>query len=238
MERFLYQKALLLAVVLAAQGIFTCPSVAAPTVKKLGDAISSNTLGTTNKQTMTKLSTKNQKTPSVRALSLSTKPTSNTAKGTSLIKTTSQTMGTGNSGRTPGLHGNLIKGISSKLSSNYTSPTNGGATSDLTQRITDLESEMATKQDILEPGNGISVDGNIISLSDEMATLPEKIDTINQDIDDLNEKIEAAGLSDEYYTKEQVDSIISQLSDMNIVDTFVEEDFLQLVQGHTPKGQP
>ena len=90
----------------------------------------------------------------------------------------------------------------------------------------------------MEPGNGISVDGNIISLSDEMATLPEKIDTINQDIDDLNEKIEAAGLSDEYYTKEQVDSIISQLSDMNIVDTFVEEDFLQLVQGHTPKGQP
>lgn len=230
MEKVLYQKALLLAVLLATEGILTCPSVAAPTVKKLGNAISSNTLGTTNKQTMTKLSTTNQKTPSVRALSLSTKPTSNTAKGTNLIKTTSQTMGSGNSGRTPGLHGNLIKGISSKLSSNYTSPTNGGATSDLTQRITDLESEMATKQDILEPGTGIDIDGNIISLPDEMATLPEKMEELAKDFDDLNKQFD----TENYYTKEDVDKIVSQLSNMNIVDTFDEEDFLL----HLSNSQP
>lgn len=243
MERVLYQKALLLAVLLATEGILTCPSVAAPTVKKLGDAISSNTLGTTNKQTMTKLSTTNQKTPSVRALSLSTKPTSSTAKGTNLIKTTSQTMGSGNSGRTPGLHGNLIKGISSKLSSNYTSPTNGGATSDLTQRITDLESEMATKQDILEPGNGISVDGNIISLSDEMATLPEKMEKLAKDFDELNKQFDTDNyytvdetqeyLQRHYYTKQYVDEIIGQLSGMNVVDHF-DPGFLTQSSG----GQP
>ena len=225
----MYQKRLFFTVVLLAAGVLTRPTVAAPSVKKLGTT--NNTVGTiqNNRMALTKLSTTNNRAPSVRALGATTKSTT---------KATTNTTNTGDSARLPGLHGNLLKGLSSKLSSNYTAPASETDTSDLMQRVTDLEAEMATKQGILESGDGIIIDGTTISLSNEITNLPEKLEDIEKDIDDLNEKIEAAGLSDEYYTKEQVDSIISQLSDMNIVDTFVEEDFLQLVQGHTPKGQP
>ena len=233
----MYQNRLFFAVVLTVAGVFTSPSMSAPTIKKIGDATNSNLL---NKDTQVRLPLSNQRASSLRLSGATTKSASKLSDNKNGAKTSYKPANAAGSARLSGLHGNLFKGLGSKISSSVSSQPGGGdsVTTDLTQRVIDLEAAIVTKQENLEAGNGISITNNTISLTDEMATLPDKIDTINQDIDDLNEKIEAAGLSDEYYTKEQVDSIISQLSDMNIVDTFVEEDFLQLVQGHTPKGQP
>lgn len=230
------KKRLFLAVLLLTEGILACPAGAVPSVKKLGGTATNNIQGSINKGSLTKLSTASQRTPSVRALGLSEKPATNTTNNTMNIS--AKTATSTDSMRLSGLHGNLIKGIASKISSNSSQQQGGGGniTSELEQRITNLEAEITTKQNILESGDGIIIDGTTISLSDEIASLPEEINTITQDIDDLNEKIDAVSLSEEYYTKEQVNQMISQLSDMNIVDTFVPEEFLK--QLNTPKGQP
>lgn len=208
-------------------GIFAFSSVAAPTVKKLGGTTTNDATGDITKQTITKLSTTNQRSPSVRTLSLSNPKTSTSTSAT-------KASNSANSSRLPGLHSNIIKSIGSKLSANNASQSNNGNKSDLAQRVTDLEAEMVTKQEILEPGNGINIDKNTISLAQDITSLPEKLDTITQEIDDLDKKIEEAGLSGEYYTKEQteeyvsdnyynkeyLDAILSQLSAANIAKDF------------------
>lgn len=236
----MYQKRLFFVVALITAGVLARPLMAAPTVKKLGGTTSDSFAG---KGIPARTLTLNQRAPSLRLSNAATKSTTitNDTKNTTQKKTSAA-----DSARLPGLHGNLLKGLSTKLSENNKS-SGGKDNSDLLQRVIDLEADMATKQESLEPGNGIDINGNQISLTEEMATLPEKIDTINQDIDDLNDKIEAAGLSDDYYTKEQIethyynkaylDPILSQISSANIADEFVP-DFLHQGQNQNPKAQP
>ena len=221
----MYLTRLFLAVVLMMFFSAPYPSTAAPTVKQLGGTTINNALSKTNQESVTKSATASM--PSVRALGLSTKPATNATNATA-----TKTTGTSDSVRLSGLHGNLVKGIGSKLSSNLSSqPGGGGAvTSDLTQRVINLETEMANKQGILEPGEGIYIDGNTISLSDEILALSEQMEEIAQELDDLNDQFGTDNyytigeteeyFKENYYTKEDIDAVINRFTKMNIADHF------------------
>lgn len=235
----MYQKRLFFAVALITAGVLAHPLMAAPTVKKLGGVDSSTFL---DKDTQVRTPILNQRAPSLR---LSGPTGKSTTKTNNNIKTTSKTTNTADSARLPGLHGNLMKGISSKLVANKDAQPSDDKTSGLTQRIIDLEADMATKQETLEPGDGIDINGATIRLTEDITNLPDRIDTISQDIDDLNEKIEAAGLYGEYYTKEQIDTgyynkayldpILSQITNAKVAKDF-DPGFLH--PGQPPKVQP
>lgn len=234
----MYQKRLFFVVALITAGVLARPLMAAPTVKKLGGTTSDSFAG---KGIPARTLTLNQRAPSLRLSNAATKSTTitNDTKNTTQKKTSAA-----DSARLPGLHGNLLKGLSTKLSENNKS-SGGKDNSDLLQRVIDLEADMATKQESLEPGNGIDINGNQISLTEDITNLPDRIDTISQDIDDLNEKIEAAGLDGEYYTKEQIDTgyynkayldpILSQITNAKVAKDF-DPSFLH--PGQPPKVQP
>lgn len=233
----MYQKRLFFAVALITAGVLARPLMAAPTVKKLGGTTSDSFAG---KGIPARTLTLNQRTPSLR-LSGATTKSSTVTSGT---QNTPKSQDAADSARLPGLHGNLLKGLSTKLSENNKS-SGGKNNSDLLQRVIDLEADMATKQESLEPGNGIDINGNQISLTEDITNLPDRIDTISQDIDDLNKKIDAVGLSDEYYTKEQIDTdyynkaylapILSQITNAKVAKDF-DPSFLH--PGQPPKVQP
>lgn len=235
----MYQKRLFFAVALITAGVLARPLMAAPTVKKLGGVASSTFL---DKDTQIRTPILSQRAPSLRLSGATGKSTTKTNNN---IKTTSKTTNAADSARLPGLHGNLMKGISSKLVANKDAQPSGDKTSGLTQRIIDLEADMATKQETLEPGDGIDINGATIRLTEDITNLPDRIDTISQDIDDLNEKIEAAGLYGEYYTKEQIDTgyynkayldpILSQITNAKVAKDF-DPGFLH--PGQPPKVQP
>ena len=236
----MYQKRLFFAVVLITAGVLARPLMAAPTVKKLSGATSDSFAG---KGTPARTSILTQRAPSLRLSGTTTKSALQTTNDTKNTNTASKSQNATNSARLPGLHGNLMKGLASKLATNGQSSSGGNDNSELLQRIIDLEADMATKQETLEPGDGIDINGATIRLTEDITNLPDRIDTISQDIDDLNEKIEAAGLDGEYYTKEQIDTgyynkayldpILSQISSDNIVKDFSPKIFEQ-----PPKAQP
>lgn len=217
----MYQKGLFLTVVLFAGGIVAAPVVAAPAVKTFGNAISSSTYNNFNRSTPAKLSATTKGASSARTLSLTTKPTakaSSDTHGTSV--STSKSTGYTTAARLPGAHGNLFKGISSKLSANYASQSGGGgAISDLEQRISVLESEITTKQDILTPGDGIDISGGTISLTENVVTLSDKVDEMSQAIDDLGTQTQKY-IQETYYTKEEIDNVVEQLAPSNVVSDF------------------
>lgn len=232
----MYLTGLFLVVILATGGGFIHPSVAAPTVKKI-DVVSS----TNSNLTPTKSSTTSNRAPSLRISGSVGESTSKTANST---KTTT-TKTSDDSVRLPGLHGNLVKGIGSKLSSNYSQQPGGVITSDLMQRVINLEEDVATKQEYLESGDGIDIDGNTISLSEEILGLPEKLQEINQELDDLNGKIGTTSLSENYYTIDQTqdyvqkiikangnnemlyDSVTKEYKNVTIINHFDEVDFMK-----------
>ncbi len=234
----LYQKRLFFAVALITAGVLARPLMAAPTVKKLGGVASSTFL---DKDTQIRTPILSQRAPSLR-LSGATTKSSTVTGGT---KPASKSQNAAESARLPGLHGNILKGLGSKLSANNQSSSGGKDNSELLQRIIDLEADMATKQETLEPGDGIDINGATIRLTEDITNLPDRIDTISQDIDDLNEKIEAAGLDGEYYTKEQIDTgyynkayldpILSQITNAKVAKDF-DPSFLH--PGQPPKVQP
>lgn len=225
--------------------IATCGVVravcAAPTVRKFGMPTSTSDGATTNKQSMIKMSTANKIAPAVSVVKTTNTPTNNTdANAVNIVSKTPGSDGTRLSGL---FHGNIIKGIGTKLSTNYGTPSNAqqssnGATSELSQRINDLENALDAKQEALKSGNGIYIDGKTIGLSQEMANLPEKLQEINQEIDDLNEKFSVADL-------EQIQQIIDNIQNnttiydsgtqeykrVTIVDDFDEQDFINKQQG-------
>ena len=245
----LYRNCLIFAVVLATGGILARPAMSAPFVKKIGVATNNTQTNVGNDTSAKTSATPQQRAPSLR---VSGSATESGPKGTGDSGSASSKMtGTANSARLSGLHGNLVKGIGSKLSSNYPTPQPvAPGTPDLTQRVIDLESEMATKQEILEPGDGIDIKGNTISVSEGILALPGQMDGLAQEIDDLNDKFDAAGLSDDYYTiaeteayleqnyytQQYLDVIISQLSNPNVVNHF-DPGFLHQGQTQNPKGQ-
>ena len=240
----LYRNMLFLAVGFVSTGILMCPLMAAPTVKKLGVSTPSNIQNA--KVTQQKTSTSGQRAPSVRLLGTSAKPVTKPVSTTNIANVAPSTTGATDSARLSGLHGSLVKGISSKISPNY-SPQPNINTSDLTKRVIALEEQMGTKQVVLEPGDGITIDGKTISLSEEIIALPEKMAEIDQEITTLNEKTGTPNLSSDYYTIDQtqeylqqnyytktyVDQIISQLSNSKVVSHF-DPGFLTKEQTQEP----
>ncbi len=233
----LYKNWLFLAAGFISVCIFAHPSVAVPTVRKLGTSASNNVHSDIQNRSTTpvKTSTAMKRAPSVRILGPSAKTTTKAVGNVKSVKTASTTAESTDSSRLFGLHGNLIKGIGSKLSQNYTPQTSGISTSDLEQRVNALEEEMITKQEVLQPGGGLVIDGKTIGLSEEIATLPEQIEEINQKIADLNTEVS----TDNYYTISEtqtyVQQIVSQLANANVVKQF-DPTFLH--QSENQNGQP
>lgn len=239
----MYLTGVFLVFILATGGVLIRPSGAAPSVKKLDGATNDNT-----NVALTKSSTASKRAPSLRISGSAIGSSSNTTNVIKTAEMASKSPSSGDSVRLPGLHGNLVKGIGSKLSSNYSKQSGGTNTSDLMQRVSDLEEKIVTKQEILESGNGIDIDGNTINLSEEILVLPEKFEVINQELDDLNEKISTTNLSENYYTIDQTqdyvqkmlknndnsemiyDSVAKEYKSVTIINDFDEIDFMTKVK--------
>ncbi len=227
----LYQNRLFLVLGLVTAGILTCPAVAAPTVKRL-TGVSTSDIQNVN-ATQSKSSLTNQRASSIRSFGSTTKSVTGATNTANVVNTVPKTTESANSMRISGLHGNIVKGINSVISSDHKTSTSGGATSNLTERVTNLEEKIATKQEILESGDGINIDGKTVSVSEEIAVLPEKVAEIDQEIHDINDRIDGINLGNyytingteeylqrNYYTKQYVDQIVSQLSNAKIADSF------------------
>lgn len=171
-------------------GMSASPVIAAPTIKKFGINTTNNPQDNISKKNLTKLPA-NPRASSVRAFGLS----NSQATPDNSINIAAKPVNNNNSMRLSALHNSVIKGLSSKLSTSSAQQqqqqpvTDNPATLDLAQRVMDLETEISTKQENLESGDGIIFDGKTISLTDEILTLPNEIDEINQEIDNLNQKI-------------------------------------------------
>ena len=215
-------------------------AVAVPTIKKLGPG----TNATTTKSSQIKLSTPEKIAPSVAndgAVAVNVAPATTDTRGANVVSNVAGT--TADSARLPGFfYGNIIKGIGTKLSSNYAQPSNGqsggGNTSDLTQRINNLEEALDAKQETLKSGNGIYIDGKTIGLSQEMADLPGRVEEINQEIDELHDKFSG---TDFEHIQQIIDNIqhnttiydsgTQEYKSVTIVDSFDEQDFIDKQQG-------
>ncbi len=209
----LYHNRLFLAVGLVLVGVLSYPSVAAPTVKRLGVSNNNNIqsniknikTAAAKPSAASKISTTNvQRAPSVRVLGTSaTKPTVKTISATKSTNTKAAA-NAANTERLSVIRNHLIKGGT-------------GTTSNLAPQPQSVETDNMLKR--------------IVALEEQMANLPEKVEEINQKID---EKADVANLSanyytigdtqdylqQNYYTKQYVDQIVSQLSGANIVNTF------------------
>ena len=171
-------------------GMSASPVIAAPTIKKFGINTTNNTQDNISKKNLTKLPA-NPRASSVRAFGLS----NSQATPDNSINIAAKPVNNNNSMRLSALHNSVIKGLSSKLSTSSAQQqqqqpvVDNPITSDLEQRVMNLETEVSTKQETLESGDGIIFDGKTISLTNEIMTLPDEIDEINQEIDNLNQKI-------------------------------------------------
>lgn len=183
------QSAMFLIFISVILGMSASQVFAAPTIKKFGINTTNNTQDNINKTSLTKLPA-NPRASSVRAFGLS----NSQATPDNSINIAAKPVNNNNSMRLSALHNSVIKGLSSKLSTSSAQQqqqpvTDNPATLDLAQRVMDLETEISTKQENLESGDGIVFDGKTISLTNEILTLPNEIDEINQEIDNLNQKI-------------------------------------------------
>ena len=195
--------------------------MAAPSVRKLGTITGSSVYKNTQTNKKNKSSSASKKTSSVRVLGSTVKPVAKITNKTDSVSATQEKTSSVDSTRASGLRGNIIKGVGSKLSSNYTSisqpASSGGTIANLEQHISDLETKMVKKQDVLEYGDGINLDDNTVSLSQEIVSLPEKVDKINQEvyeinqeIDNLNEQISTATLPENYYNIDETKAYLQQ----------------------------
>ena len=193
---------------LASSVSLTCPVMAVPSVRILGNATGGKSYGVARDGTAKK--TNMQSVGSSKRVSSVHVPVSvakSASNVSSVAKVTNIAPQGGNNVRLSGLRGNVIKGVGSKLSSNYTShhENSSGDTSDLEQRIAHLETRVASKQDALEFGDGINVDEhNTIGLSQELVGLPEIVEELNQQIDGLSQQIDEATLPENYYTADYI----------------------------------
>ena len=242
----LYRNVLFLAFSLVSTGVLTYPAVGAPTVKRLG---ATNTGGTQINNVVPPKTT-TSRASSIRTSGSYLSPKNVATSGANVSgTTTSTTLGSANSMRLSGLHGNIVKSISSKIPSNNTTPSGGANTdvSDLTNRVATLEEQMATKQETLEPGDGIDITGNTIGVTEEIALLPGKVAEMEQQIGDLTDFVDVTKyytidqtktyLQNNYYTKQYVDQIVGDLANAKVVKVF-DPSFLHDGQTGGTQGQP
>lgn len=208
----------------------------APAVKLLGKKNVSNSAS--NISTVRAASPKQGvKIGSVRNTGVSVKPVSVNKignVGTTLDKTKTssisspQRLSVGKYIHTSGVNSGLIRPVSEVSAAAATA----GDISVLTERVSDAEKTIETKQDKLTAGNGITIsDDNVISVSKELAdTLEDKVD--------LDNLVERYYTRDDVYTKEEINNLIQPIvnnntnihysdtttpspDDIVIVDTFV-----------------
>ena len=209
----LYRNGLFLAVGVVLVGVFASPSVAAPTVKRLGvsntSGIQSNIKAskiTTPKATtaLKNSTTSGQRAPSVRVLGgTSVKPVIKATNNTAVSNTSAKTTSAIDAERLSVIRKNLIKG-------------GVGTSASVAPQTQSVENDNMLKR--------------IIALEEQVADLPEKVNEIDQKISGLDNKVDVANLAenyydkgyiqDNYYTKQYVDQIVSQLSGANVVDHF------------------
>ena len=214
----LYRKKLFFAVGFVSAGILTYPAAAAPTVKRLG-ATNTGNIQNSNMTASSKAPSTVQRASSVRTSGSYVEPKTNATSDATVPVANTSTVGAANSMRLSGIHGNIVKTIGSKISQNQPKPSSGSNTapSDLTDRV--------------------------VALEEQMASLPEKVAEIEQKVGDLDvanyytiAQTEEY-LRQNYYTKQYVDKIISQLPTAKIANNF-DPSFLHAGQGNSGQGQP
>ena len=219
-----------------------CPVMAAPSVKNFGNAVSSSAYN--GKKAYAQSPDITKRAGSVRLSGLTSKPTTMVASAPKSVSVAPQQVNYTNSARSSGVRGNVMKGVSSKLSSNYASQQassgagssgtgNGGNTSGLEQRITNLETRIQAKQDVLHPGQGVDIENNTIGLSQEMTGLPGIVDEMGQRIDDLSRQINEATLPANYYTADETRTYLSEnyYNQQYIDQKFSSADFTNYFDG-------
>lgn len=214
----LYSGKLFFVIFLTTCGVIVRPVAAASAIKTFG-----NTYNNTNSPAQ--LPTNTNRASSIRTLNLVAKPTNTiTGTGANVVSTSSQDpSGYTMPGRLP-TTGNMFKGLKTKISTNYASQpsnnnNNDNIQTELEQRISSLESGIDTKQDILIPGTGIDITGNTISLSADIGMLPERMDELTNTIDDLAEQTQDY-IETNYYTKEEINNAIGQISPKSVANEF------------------
>ena len=234
----LYRNRLFLAVGLVSVGVLTCPSMAAPAVKRLGVQSSNNVQSNIQNSKMVaskpsasaiKTTNAGQRAPSVRLGTTATKPVVKTIGGTKLSAPKTTTSNIADTERLSVIRKHLIQG-GTGATSGIAPQIQGVEADNMLKRIVALEEQMLNKQEILEAGEGITIDDKTIAVSEEIGALPEKVNEIDQKISGLDNKVDVANLAENYYdkgyiqenyyTKQYVDQIVSQLSGANIVNTF------------------
>ena len=176
-------------------------AVAAPTVKRLGaqSSYSSNTTVLPSKATG---NSNVSRAASVRS-------NVNTGKTATITKVKPQN--DSNNATTSRLTvGKYIhnKGVASGLIRPNGSGTPSGQSDEitnLTDRVIQLENKVETKQEQLYAGDGIIIENNTISVDPSVQELPGRIADIE---DELDEKVDIDNLSNNYYTKSEVDDAI------------------------------
>ena len=239
----LYRNVLFLAFSLVSTGVLMYPALGAPTVKRLG---ATNTDGTQVNNVVTPKTT-TPRASSIRTSGSYIKPKTSTNDGTTSPSIPTSTVASTGSNRLS--HVRLFNGIEKKLVPGNTQQPTGADTdvSDLTNRVVALEDQMATKQETLEPGDGIDITGNTIGVTEEIALLPDKVAEMEQQIGDLTDFVDVTKyytidqtktyLQSNYYTKQYVDQIVGDLANAKVVKVF-DPSFLRDGQTGGTQGQP
>ncbi len=120
----------------------------------------------------------------------------------------------------------------------------------LSDRVSDLETDIDFKQDALSVGNGLILEDNLLELDDEITQMPEMLDEMSGQLDELADnldglsaqvegKVSTEELNENYYTINQVNQIVNGITVeplntiydsatqtrkyVSIIDTFDEE---------------
>ena len=97
----------------------------------------------------------------------------------------------------------------------------------LVDRVSDLEGEIETKQDIFEAGNGLIMENGVIDIESAIYNLPEQVADLQTQIDNkTSAESLVETLSDYYYTKDEISDVLDEEigSDINtIYDTATGE---------------
>lgn len=163
-------------VTLVSMGLFSSPSGAVPTIKKVG----TNTGDTTSTKT-----TNDSGLAPITTQTGTVQPTRFVTVSAGIIPKTIKTNGI--NVHTPG---GAISGVINSVPSETSDTHASNDIVSLSDRVSELDAAVKAKQDVLTPENGIKIEKNMIGLSPEMAGLPEKIDEISQELSTLNNKVD------------------------------------------------
>ena len=187
---------------------------AAPSVRMLGTntaRVGSNATVVKSENRLTP-STTTQRLGSIRPTNLGTAVPVTVNKASGSTETTNVAASSDGSrlGLGKYVHANTVSTNSIKPSQAVPAVTQDDFTT-LTDRVSNLESGIESKQASISVGDGLILEDNSISFNEDFAELPNRFDELSGDLDNLaaevDDKVSTETLAG-YYTKEEVDAQI------------------------------